>query len=69
MEDLKGKKYIFEDGSSLEIIQIKNRELNEEIVPFITYHISGPKTIPRKLIMPYNEFVNTYGHMFGLDDK
>jgi len=69
MENLVGKKYTFEDGMTIEVIQIKNRELNEEFVPVVTYHTYGARTVPRKLVMAYTEFEDNFGHLFGLRDK
>jgi hypothetical protein len=61
---LVGKKYVFEDGDSLEIIQVKRRETG----PWITFHtIQGPG-IPRKQVMMAEEFMENFGHLFGLED-
>lgn len=60
-DNLVGLKHQFEDGDSIEVIQVKSR--NEEI-HLVTYHIQQGPGIPRKLIMEYNEFVDTYGHLF-----
>lgn len=67
IEDYKhllGKTYSFEDGDSLEIIQIKRRDDG----PWITYNVQQGPGIPRKLVMFAPEFVNMYGHLFGLTD-
>ncbi len=60
-DNIVGLKHQFEDGDSIEVIQVKSR--NEEI-HLVTYHIQQGPGIPRKLIMEYNEFVDTYGHLF-----
>jgi hypothetical protein len=63
---LVGKKHTFEDGDSIEVVQIKSR--NEEL-HLVTYHIQQGPGIPRKLVMELNEFVSTYGHLFDTDSK
>jgi hypothetical protein len=65
-DDLVGKKYIFEDGNSIEVIQIKSRNEEHHLV---TYHVQQGPGIPRKLVMELNEFVGTYGHLFGDQSK
>ena len=66
MNDLVGKSYTFEDGSKIEVIQMKARELEAATVPCVTYCVSQGRSIPRKLVMSLTEFVDTYGHLFGL---
>jgi len=62
--DLIDKTYTFEDGNWITVVQIKRRD-NQQL---ITYNIGGGKSIPKKLIMEINEFVLTYGHLFGLNE-
>lgn len=62
--DLVGKSYTFEDGNVIKIIQIKDRDYKESIVPFVTYIIYQGSNLPRKLVMPLTEFMNTYSHLF-----
>jgi|LauGreDrversion4_2_1035121.scaffolds.fasta_scaffold06987_5 hypothetical protein len=57
-----GQKYIFEDGDSIEVIQIKWRGEENFLV---TYHVQQGPGIPRKLVMELNEFMGTYGYLFG----
>ena len=64
MDNLVGKSYIFEDGSEIKVIQIKNRDYQEEVKPFVTYMVSNGPNLPRKLVMPLHEFIDTYGHLF-----
>ena len=59
--DIVGKIYSFPDGVKCEIIQIKTRDDG----PWVTYHVHG-SSIPRKLVMPLNEFIKQYGHLFDL---
>jgi hypothetical protein len=60
-EDFVGKKHTFEDSDSIEVTQIKYR--SPEII-LVTYHIQQGPGIPRKLVMEFNEFIGTYGHLF-----
>lgn len=60
-DKLVGKKHVFDDGDSIEIMQIKSR--NEEL-HLVTYHVQQGPGIPRKLVMELNEFLSTYGHLF-----
>lgn len=60
--DLIGKKFTFDDGDSLEIIQIKSR--NDEL-HLVTYLVQQGPGIPRKLVMELTEFIATYGYLFG----
>ena len=65
MYDLVGKTYTFEDGNSITIVQIKERDGNEL---FVTYHVKKGPGIPQKLVLPMAEFIGHYGHLFGLTD-
>jgi hypothetical protein len=64
MNNLVGKKHIFDDGAVIEIIQIKQRDDGMESIPVVTYSIQNGHSIPRKLILPLSEFINTFGHLF-----
>jgi hypothetical protein len=59
-QDLIGKSFTFDDGDSIEVIQVKRRETG----PWVTYHIQQGPGIPRKMIMSLEEFMDTYGHLF-----
>ena len=61
-DDLIGQKYEFEDGNTIEVIQIKWRGDEDFIV---TFHVQQGPGIPRKLVMTIAEFLNTYGYLFG----
>lgn len=63
-DNVVGLKHQFEDGDSIEVIQVKSR--NEEL-HLVTYHIQQGPGIPRKLIMELNEFIDTYGHLFEVE--
>jgi len=58
--ELVGKEYNFEDGNSIKVIQTKIRDDG----PWITAHIGSGSGIPRQLTMPFQEFIDTYGHLF-----
>lgn len=60
--DLVGKSYIFEDGNSITITQIKIRDDNQ---PWVTYQTQSGPGIPRKYVMTLHEFNGHYGHLFG----
>lgn len=62
MKDIIGKRYTFADGDYIEVMQIKSRS---EDINLVTYHVQQGPGIPRKLVMEYNEFIGTYGHLFG----
>lgn len=63
--DLLGKKYIFDDGNTIEVIQLKTRE--DGI--WVHYCISMHDSLPRKLIMKHDEFMNKYQHLFENNHK
>ncbi len=59
-QDLVGQRFQFDDGDSIEVIQVKRRETG----PWVTYHIQQGPGIPRKMVMSLEEFNQTYGHLF-----
>lgn len=63
IKEIVGKFYIFEDGDRIEVIQVKSRSPDDHLV---TVHITQGPGIPRKLVFPVAEFVDTYGHLFNL---
>ena len=64
--DLVGKKHTFDDGNVIEVIQIKERNINEDgVTLYVTYCVYQGRSLPRKLVMTMQEFINTYGHLFG----
>lgn len=58
----KGDFYKFDDGNSIEIIQIKDRDEGQKLVTYLTR--TGPG-IPKKLVMDLKEFLDNYGHLFS----
>lgn len=60
MNNLEGKTFTFDDGSTIEVIQIKPREDGL----WVHYITSINSSLPRKLLMRLEEFNNTFGHLF-----
>ena len=62
--NLIGRSFVFDDGNVIEVIQVKNREVDNETYPWVTYQIYQGNSLPRKLLMKEDEFINTFGHLF-----
>jgi len=60
MIDIVGKSHVFEDGAKIEVLQIKQREDG----PWVHYYISMNSSLPRNLVMKYDEFMDHYKHLF-----
>lgn len=58
---LVGKSYVFEDGCSIKITQVREREKN---VYWITFETRTGPGIPRRSVMTVAEFDEHYGHLF-----
>lgn len=73
LDKLSGSKYTFPDGDFIKVIEIKLRDKQiegkgeEGIAPFIMYEIQQGPGIPRRLSMFYQEFIDTYGHLFSVE--
>lgn len=67
VDELVGKSYMFEDGDSLTVMQVKRRNAEPEGC-LITFHVQQGPGIPRKLIMNEIEFRSSYGHLFGIEE-
>lgn len=65
LSDLVGKFYKFDDGDSITVIQVKERDGNEL---YVTYHVQKGPGIPQKLVLSMQEFTEHYGHLFGLTE-
>jgi len=63
---LVGKKYEFDDGDSIEIVQIKERHAQYHLVTVLIHQGPG---IPRKLVFHYEQFQEYYGHLFRPNAK
>jgi hypothetical protein len=59
-----GKTFVFEDGHSIEVIQIKLKEVNNEVTPFVTFYTYQGGPMHRQSVMTYSEFMSTFGHLF-----
>lgn len=66
MIDLAGKQHIFDDGNSITVIQVKVRDGN---IPWVTYHLQNGPGIPRKEVMQIDQFVDMFGHLFGVKSE
>lgn len=64
MDDLTGKKYVFEDGMILEVVQVRSKEMDGIEQPVVTFHTYNGRSIPRKTVMTKALFIDTYGHLF-----
>lgn len=62
---LVGQSYRFEDGNSLTIVQIKERNTDDY---WVTYSAQISPSIPRRGVMPIAEFLELYGHLFVKND-
>lgn len=60
---LVGKTHTFEDGDSITVLQIKWRDADVE---YVTYYAQKGPGIPQKLVLPMHEFLDYYGHLFGI---
>lgn len=69
MRNLAGKFHVFEDGSKLEVLQVKLREVDNETKHFLTILITQSRSLPRKTIMTYEQFERQYGHLFPIEPK
>lgn len=65
MHNLVCQKYTFEDGDSIEVIQVKCRS-EDPLDMLVTVHLQQGPGIPRKLVFNSIDFRNNYGHLFGL---
>lgn len=65
---LAGKFYKFDDGAVITVIQVKktDEDRGSYLVTYLTQQ--GPN-LPRKLVLPIQEFIGHYGHLFGLVDE
>lgn len=62
MHNLTGKSHLFPDGSTIYVLQVKERDENQL---WVSYYIQTGPGIPRKLTMLLADFLNYYGHLFG----
>lgn len=69
MRNLVGKSHVFDDGSILEVVQSKIREHDGEPKHFLTIMITQGRSLPRKMIITYEQFELQYGHLFPIEPK
>jgi hypothetical protein len=60
MKEYVGKTYTFDDGATLTVLQIKQRDDG----PWLTYETKRGPSFPQRLVMAESEFVKTFGHLF-----
>ena len=60
LQGMVGKSYHFEDGNSITIVQIKTRDTG----PWVTYETVLEGSIPKRTVMPHNEFMSVFAHLF-----
>jgi hypothetical protein len=65
--ELVGKSYTFSDGNKIEITQVKKTD-EDRGDHLVTYNVTSGPGIPRRYVLPIQEFMNTYSHLFG-DEK
>ena len=64
MIELVGKSYTFPDNNKIEVTQVKKTD-EDRGEYLVTYNVYSGPGIPRRYILPMQEFINTYGHLFG----
>lgn len=69
ISDLVGRKHTFDDGQSIEVVQVKGREVDSTYMLYVTYQIAHPRGLPRRLIMSEKQFISEYGHLFGYTNE
>ena len=59
-EQFVGREYIFDDGASIKIIQVKRRDDGF----WVTYETAHGRGLPKRLVMSEAEFISTFAHLF-----
>jgi hypothetical protein len=59
-EQFVGRKFQFDDGAEITIIQIKRRDDGF----WVTYETMFNRALPRRLQLPEREFIDQFGHLF-----
>ena len=65
LEPFVNKPYTFPDGVVLEILQVKTRDQN---IDWVTYNTINKGCLPKKHTIPVLEFIDNYGHLYGLKE-
>lgn len=55
-----GRIFHFDDGASLRIVQVKEREDG----PWVTFEATFNNSVPRRQVMPAHQFIESYIHLF-----
>lgn len=58
-----GKSYVFEDNATIRVIHVKRRDEGLAVM----FEVDYGNGLPKRTVMPYHEFMDTYGHLF--EDK
>ena len=61
LQNLIGKSFVFEDGATITVTQVK---LRDEGIYWVTYMTRTGPGIPVRYVMTADEFINTYGYLF-----
>lgn len=61
---LVGQRHDFEDGNYIKVIQIKRRDDGD----WVTYYQVSLGHLEKKLSLPIGEFLETFGHLFNLEE-
>jgi len=61
LQNLINKSFVFEDGATITVTQIK---LRDEGIYWVTYMTKTGPGIPVRYVMSAEEFINTYGYLF-----
>lgn len=59
-----GRRFTFEDGRSLKIIQVKYRDLGQGPEPWVTCEIDYNNSFPRRQVIAESDFIGRFGHLF-----
>ena len=59
-EQFVGKKFAFDDGATMTIIQVKRRDDGN----WVTWEAKFPNSLPRRTTQPEREFLENYSHLF-----
>jgi hypothetical protein len=62
--DYVGRVYTFDDNAQIKIVYVKCRDSGWVVMYEITY----PGSLPQRLIMPEDEFIGAFGHLFFSND-
>ena len=63
-QKLVGQSHFFDDGSELRVLEVKMRDTGY----WVTYYQIHPNCLERKLNIPYNEFIDSFSHLFNVEE-